>query len=163
MNLLSFFYINLNIPYPDILTASFGARFLAWPGFSPSLVIWASACLQVINKKQKNEGMPGLVTILGHHFITLSVTNHNKRKYDHWKMHLFRCCSRLCWSLLCIWGQHGFWQTCQVLEAWSCKVSSCLFLDPTSICWVFSREIFRKLFSWLNSCAVLNEVVKKSA
>ena len=144
MNLLFLFYNNLTIPFPDILTASSGAQSLAWPGYSPSLGTWASACPQVINKKQKKESMPRLVTILGHHFITLSVTYHNKSKYDHWKVQLFRCCPRLCWSLLCIWGQHGFWQTCQVLEAWSCKVSSFLFLDPT-ICWVFSRDMLRKI------------------
>ena len=137
--------INLTFPFSDILTASSGAQFLAWPGYSPSLGIWASACLQVMEQKTKKRRLPRLVTILGHHFITLSVTYHNKSKYDHWKVLLFRCCSRLCWSLLCIWGQHGFWQTCQVLEAWSCKVSSFLFLDPTTVCWVFSREILRKI------------------
>ena len=100
--------------------------------------------------KQKKESMPRLVTILGHHFITLPVSNPNKSKFDNWKVQLFRCCSRLCWSLLCIWGQHGFWQTCQVLEAWSCKVSSCLFLDPAIICWVFSGEGLRKIVFMTN-------------
>ena len=161
MNLLSLFYINLTIPFPDILTASSGARSLAWPGYSLSLVIWASACLQVINKKQKNVGMPRLVTILGYHSL-----------HSLWQTIVkVSMIIEMCYCAGVVRDFAGPYFVSEDNMAFG-KPAKYWKLDPAR--WVvvfflilqlfagsFLERYFKKSLSWLNSCAVLNGVFKK--
>ena len=162
MNLLSLFYINLTIPSPDILTASSGAQSLAWPGYFPSLVIWASACLQVINKKEtKKRRYITLGTILGHHFITLSLKTIIKVSMIIEECYCSGVVRDFAGPYFVSEDNMAFGKPAKYWKLDPARWVVVFFLILQLFAVWFPESYLEKSLSWLNGCAVLNEVFKK--